>query len=661
MRSGTKLPPEQEAIRAKCVHPSGTFVEFPMEDVETSIPARFEKIVGMYPDWLAVKTGDHSFTYDELNRAANRITQAIWEQCDNDNDPVAILLNDTSDTIAAILGVLKAGKIYLPLDRTLPFSRLQYLIEDSRARLLVTDVQTHSLLEQFSTGKAISILIVDNLLDNSVPAENMRLPITPDRLAALLYTSGSTAKPKGVVHNHRTLLHLVMRYSNGYRITNIDRIALLRTLTVIGGTLHTLGALLNGASLFPYDLKRDGILNLISWLRTHQVTICSFGPKLIRSIGEIVDDAEPLSSLRRVTLSGEPVHKADIDLCRRLFSSDCVLINSLGATEAPAAIQYSIDQHKEMVKHLVPVGYPAKDFKVTLRGEKGESVEYGTAGEIVLQSRYLAVGYWGDPELTRTKFLPALDNREDRIYLTGDLGRFLPDGTLLHLGRKDLMVKVRGYRVEVEEVERRLMEFPEVKDAAVTVWERKKGEQSLAAYIVPRGPIRPTIDRLQRFLKERLPDYMVPSAFMFLDSLPLTNSKLDRRALPRPDGKRPELSTPHTSPSNEIEKSLIQIWEEVLDVQPIGIHDNFFDLGGHSLSATQVVARVIQQFELDIPLQSLFWSPTVAEMAAVINEHPGKKLSEKELEQILTEVESLSDVEVQKRLSESSPVVVKNK
>lgn len=659
MRSGTKLPPEQEAIRAKCVHPSGTFVEFPMEDVETSIPARFEKIVGMYPDRLAVKTGDHSFTYDELNRAANRITQAIWEQCDNDNDPVAILLNDTSDTIAAILGVLKAGKIYLPLDLTLPLSRLQYLIEDSRARLLVTDMQTHSLLEQFSTGKAVSILIDDNLLDNSVPAENARLPITPDRLAALLYTSGSTAKPKGVAHNHRTLLHLAMRYSNGYRITNIDRIALLRTLAVIGGTLHTLGALLNGASLFPYDLKRDGILNLISWLRTHQVTMCSFGPKLIRSIGEVVGDAEPLSSLRRVTLSGEPVHKADIDLCRRLFSSDCVLVNSLGATEAPASIQYCIDPHKEMVENLVPVGYPAEDFKVTLRGEKGESVEYGTAGEIVLQSRYLAVGYWGDPELTRVKFLPASDNREERIYLTGDLGRFLPDGTLLHLGRKDLMVKIRGYRVELEEVERRLMEHPEVKDAGVTVWERKKGEQALAAYIVPRGPIRPTIDQLQRFLKELLPDYMVPSAFMFLDSLPLTNSKLDRRALPRPDGKRPALSTPHTSPSNEIENSLIQIWEEVLDVRPIGIHDNFFDLGGHSLSASRVVSRVISQFQLEMPLQSLFQSPTIADMAAVIAAHQGKTLDEQGLTTLLDELESLSEEGAKRLVNEINSTIIK--
>ena len=216
--------------------------------------------------------------------------------------------------------MLKAGKIYLPLDLTLPSSRLRYLIEDSRTRLLITDMQSASAVQQLSAGKTIPTLIIDDFLDGCQPAKNPKLPIVPDRLAALLYTSGSTGTPKGVVHSHRSLLHLVMRYANGCRVSITDRIALLRTLTVIGGSSHTLGALLNGASLFPFDLKRNGILHLISWLRSHEVTMCSFGPKLIRSIGEIVGEAEPLSRLRRVTLSGEPVYKADIDLCRRLFS-----------------------------------------------------------------------------------------------------------------------------------------------------------------------------------------------------------------------------------------------------------------------------------------------------------------------------------------------------
>ena len=653
------LPPEQEGITAKSFHPSDAFVEFPIEDVESSIPERFEKIVEMYPDRLAVKTDDRRSTYDQLNRAANRVTDAIWEQCDAGNDPVAILLTNTSDTIAAILGVLKAGKIYLPLDLTLPSSRLRYLIEDARTRLLITDMQSAAAVQQLLLGKTIPTLIMDNFLDGSQPAKNPKLPIVPDRLAALLYTSGSTGTPKGVVHSHRSLLHLVMRYANGCRVSITDRIALLRTLTVIGGTSHTLGALLNGASLFPFDLKREGIMNLISWLRSHEVTMCSFGPKLLRSIGEIVGEAEPLSCLRRVTLSGEPVYKADIDLCRRLFSSDCVLINSLGATEAPVSMQYSVGQHEGVAGELVPIGYPTQDFKVTLRGENGEIAGDGAVGEIALQSRYLAIGYWGNAKLTQAKFLPVSDDREARTYLTGDLGRYLPDGTLLHLGRKDLMVKIRGYRVELEEIERRLMDHPEVKDAGVTAWERNQGEKYLAAYIVPRNPIRPTIARLQSFLRETLPDYMVPSTFMFSDSLPITNGKLDRKALPEPDGKRPVLSTAYALPTNEIETALVSIWEKILDVRPIGISDNFFDLGGHSLSATRVVSRIFKRYQLEIPLQSLFQSPTIAEMAAVINQHQGKLLDESRLSAILDELASMSEAEAQRLVSENDPTVSK--
>lgn len=653
------LPPEQEGITAKSFHSSGAFVEFPIEAVASSIPARFEKIVEMYPDRLAVKTADRGSTYDQLNRAANRVTDAIWEQCDAGNDPVAILLRNTGDTIAAILGVLKAGKIYLPLDPTLPSSRLGYLIDDAQARLLITDMQSAAAAQQLLLGKTLPTLIIDNFLDGSQPAKNPKLPIVPDRLAALLYTSGSTGTPKGVVHSHRSLLHLVMRYANGCRVSITDRIALLRTLTVIGGTSHTLGALLNGASLFPFDLKREGIMNLISWLRSHEVTMCSFGPKLLRSIGEIVGEAEPLSRLRRVTLSGEPVYKADIELCRRLFSSDCVLINSLGSTEAPVSMQYSVGQHEGVAGELVPIGYPTQDFKVTLRGENGQIAGDGAVGEIELQSRYLAIGYWNNAKLTQAKFLPVSDDREARIYLTGDLGRYLPDGALLHLGRKDLMVKIRGYRVELEEIERRLMDHPEVKDAGVTAWERTKGEKYLAAYIVPRNPIRPTIARLQSFLRETLPDYMVPSTFMFSDALPITNGKLDRKALPEPDGKRPVLSTAFALPTNEVETALVSIWEKILDVRPIGISDNFFDLGGHSLSATRVVSRIFKHYQLEIPLQSLFQSPTIAEMAAVINQHQGKLLDESRLSAILDELASMSEAEAQRLVSENDPTVSK--
>jgi acyl carrier protein len=235
----------------------------------------------------------------------------------------------------------------------------------------------------------------------------------------------------------------------------------------------------------------------------------------------------------------------------------------------------------------------------------------------------------------------------------------LPDGFLLHLGRQDFMVKIRGNRVELEGVERKLNEHPLVTDAGVAAWEHGDGEKYLAAYIVAGGKSQPTDDQLKSFLREKLPDYMIPSVIMFLDSLPLTNGKLDRKALPRPDDKRPALSTQFVLPQNEVEKSLVQIWEEVLDVRPIGIHDNFFDLGCHSLSATRVVSRVLEQYQLEIPLQSLFQSPTIAEMAAVISGHQGKRLDESQLAAILDELASLSDAEAERLVSESNSTITK--
>jgi hypothetical protein len=301
----------------------------------------------------------------------------------------------------------------------------------------------------------------------------------------------------------------------------------------------------------------------------------------------------------------------------------------------------------------VPVGYPAPGKKVLLLDENGHEVGPGEMGEIAVKSRFLSVGYWRKPELTNAKFLADPNGDDERTYLTGDLGRLLPDGFLIHVGRQDSMVKIRGYRVELSEIERALLTHPQVKEAAVRTWNRDSEDTYLAAYIVLQNSSALTVDELRSFLQEKLSDYMIPSAFVFVDSLPLNNGKLDRNALKKPDDKRPALTQAYAPARNEIEKDLVGIWETVLDVHPVGIHDNFFDLGGQSLLATRIVSRVITQFQLDVPLQSLFQSPTVAEMAVVMTEYRAKTLSEADLTRILDQLESLSDEEAQRLLGES--------
>jgi acyl-coenzyme A synthetase/AMP-(fatty) acid ligase/acyl carrier protein len=321
-----------------------------------------------------------------------------------------------------------------------------------------------------------------------------------------------------------------------------------------------------------------------------------------------------LTTLRGVTLSGEPLYKSDIDLCRRLLPRDCALINSLGATEAPMSARYPIDQ-SELKGNLVPVGFPTAGVTISLRGENGEPVGADEPGEIVIQSRYLAIGYWRNDELTATKFLRASDFPDERTYLTGDLGRFLPDGALIHLGRKDDIVKIRGYRIGVAEIEATLLEHSCVSEAAVVARDEPDGDSYLAAYIVPSVDIAPTVTELIAFLAVRLPDFMIPAQFICMTAFPMINNKVDRKALPRLARFQRDVNQPYIPPRDAGERAIAEIWQEVLGIGPIGIHDEFLSMGGDSLHAAKIIARMNQALECNVPIGSFFEAKTIARLA----------------------------------------------
>ncbi|MCZ6626467.1 MAG: AMP-binding protein, partial [Deltaproteobacteria bacterium] len=285
--------------------------------------------------------------------------------------------------------------------------------------------------------------------------------------------------------------------------------------------------------------------------------------------------------------------------------------------------------------------------------DQGKQVGFNQIGEIAVKSCYLPPGYWRNPDITQSKFLADPEGGDKRIYLTGDLGRMAEDGCLEHLGRKDFQVKVRGYRIETGEAEMRLLDHPAIKEVAVVTQDDQYGDKLLAAYIVPSSKPGPSIGELLSFLQEELPDYMIPSAFVMLDTLPLApNGKVDRQALPAPDRARPELDTPFVVPRTPVEEALVQIWAEVLCLDQVGIHDNFFELGGHSLLATRVISRVINTIKVEVSIKSLFESPTVADMAVVITENMAKKAGGEELARMLAELESISDEEARQRLAD---------
>jgi amino acid adenylation domain-containing protein len=637
------------AARSKCFHPNERFLEFTREETDQSIPERFEKIAQKYPDRLAVKTKNHSLTYNDLNSAANRMAHMILSQRGRKNEPVALLMEHDAPVIAAILGALKASKFYVPLDPSLPHLRVKYILEDLQASYIVTNNKNLPLAKSLA-GTALDLVNIDEL--DSLPDGNPCIGIQPESYSWVIYTSGSTGKPKGVIQNHLNVLHFMMNYTNALHICVDDRLTLLYSFSVNGGTHDIFAALLNGAALFPLDLKEDGFTHLGDWLIEERITIYHSVPTVFRQFVEGLTGQSEFPDIRIIRLGGEPVYKRELDSFKKLFSKDCILVNRLGSSETGSLRMYFVNKETQISGNLVPVGYAVIDNEILLVDDAGKQIA-GDEGEIAVKTRYVSPGYWGRPDLTDAVFLPDPAGGKERIYRTGDLGRMLPDGCLLHLGRKDFFVKIRGYRIDINEIEAALHQCPSIKEAVVVARNNNSGDERLVAYLVPTVQPGPKVGELRRFLKEKLPDYMIPHDFVALEAIPLTDTrKVDRKALPDPGTSRRDLTTPYVAPRTPIETELAKIWAEVLSTDEVGIHDNFFDLGGHSLSATRIISRVIATFALQLSVRALFDSPTVAAMSVVISSKEGQKADKEDLKRLLSEVVSLSEETDEESLAE---------
>ena len=631
--------------------PTNAFIEFKKSDVERSIPERFQQQVARYPGRMAIKTRRHEFTYRTLDETANRVARAILAEGEGEAAQIALLLENDAPIVAAILGVLKAGKIYVPLDPTLPRARITYMLEDSHAGVIVTNEKNATLAREVAqTQRVINM----DQLDLGLSTENLDLATSPDAFAWIMYTSGSTGQPKGVAQTHRNVLHFVMNYTNGLHISPDDRITTLFSCHVNAGAHDIFSALLNGASLVPLDVKGEGVASVATWLIQRKATIYSSAPTVFRRFGETLT-GERFPHLRLIKLMAEPVYRRDVELYKKYFSPGCLLVNRLGSTETGTIRWYFIDKETQISGNAIPVGYPVQDNQILLLNNAGDEVGFDEIGEIAVRSRYLSPGYWRRPDLTQMAFLPDPQGGDERVYRTGDLGRMLGDECLLHLGRKDFQVKIRGHRIEVDEIEAALLEIPAIKEAVVVAREDRTGEHRLVAYLVSKGGTLPSVTRLRHTLATRLPDYMIPSAFVTLDALPLApNGKVHRPALPPPDTARPEVETTFVPPGTPVEKILAKIWADLLDLEQVGIHDNFLELGGHSLLAMQVVARVFDTFRVEIPLQSLLETPTVASMAIVIVEHLVRNADRGAMDRMVAEVEGLSEEEARRLLAEET-------
>lgn len=558
---------------------------FPADEVEGSVPARFARVAAARGDALAIAGDRGRLTYRELDRRSDALAAAILGAGGPHDVPVAVHAEAPATTILAMLATWKAGRFCVPLDPTLPAARREAVLRDAEAGLVVSDGAPPFDVD------ARPVIRLDTLaLDAEAPPR--RPDIGPDTLACLLYTSGSTGAPKGVVRTHRNLLHRARCAVDSLGIGPDDRVSALHSPAFGAGLRDVLAALLGGATLLPFDVRRAGMAALADWIERERITVlCAVVTTLRHFLGSL-EAGRRFPCIRIIRLGSEALFREDVERLRARLSAGCVLVAGYGASEASGIVEYRILPGATLPPGRVPAGYPLEGVDILILGEDGAPRPPGETGEIAVRSRYLSPGYWRRPDRTRAAFIADAPGDAPRLYRTGDLGRLAPDGCLELIGRLDHQVKIRGYLVHPDEIERRLLEHEEIRQASVVGRDDGAGGARLVAYVVPTRAPAPAPAVLRRFLQARLPDYMLPAAFVSLDALPVTPSgKIDRGRLPEP-GASAAPPDEYVRPTNSLEFMILKIWEELLGIRGLGVTADFFELGGDSLRALAFVAAL---------------------------------------------------------------------
>jgi amino acid adenylation domain-containing protein len=565
------------------------------------------------------------------------------------------------EMVLGLLGILKSGGAYVPLDPAYPKERLAFMLEDAQVPVLLTQ---HWLVEGLPEHAAHMVCLDSEW--ETMAQQSDGNPVSgamADNLAYMIYTSGSTGRPKGVMIPHSGLLNLAAWHQRVYGVTPADRATQLAAPAFDASVWELWPYLTAGASIqIPPEEVCASPSTLLQWLAVKAISLCFLPTPLAEAVIEEWGARD--LALRALLTGGDTLHRGP----RQALPYS--LVNHYGPTEntvvttcAPATTT-----HESPVPP--PIGRPISNTQIYLLDRQMRPVPIGVPGEVCIGGAGLARGYLNQPELTAEKFIPHpfSATRGARLYGTGDLARYLPDGNLEFLGRIDQQVKIRGFRIELGEIEAVLRQHPAAREVVVIAREDVAGDKRLVAYLVATQLPPPSPHELRTFLQQKLPDYMVPSAFMVLDALPLTpHGKVDRRALPTPDRAGSTIDGSFVAPRTPAEEVLAGIWAQVLRVERVGIQDNFFELGGHSLLATQLLSRLRDAFQVELPLHRLFAAPTIAGLACAIEEHDSPRhqvgsdrvrsipRGEKSLDHLLMELEQLSDAEVLALLDPATP------
>ncbi|NMF64889.1 non-ribosomal peptide synthetase [Brasilonema octagenarum UFV-OR1] len=604
----------------------------------------FETQVEQTPDAVAVVFENQQLTYRELNAKANQLARYLHSLGVGPEVLVGICVERSPEMVIALLGILKAGGAYVPLDPTYPQERLSWMLSDSQVPILLT--QKHLLVEKKFDGLHVVCLDTDWEVISHESEENLVSDATPENLAYVIYTSGSTGKPKGVMIQHQSLRNFTEAAIVEYGLTECDRILQFASISFDTAVEEIYPCLLSGGTLI---LRNEQMLidipNFLKQCRGWEITVLDLPTAYWHHLTfELTTTQLKLpESLRLVIIGGERVLPERVKMWQKYVSDYPQLFNGYGPTEATVVTTiYKLPKasfSSDITLSGVPIGKPIRNVQVYVLDKNLQPVPIGIQGELYIGGVGLARGYLNRPDLTEEKFIPNPFNNSkfkicpkdsasgqeiqnlkfNRLYKTGDLVRYLRDGNIEFLDRIDNQVKVRGFRIELGEIEVVLTQHSEVKETVVIAQQDATGNQYLVAYVVPKQKPFPKSSELRRFLRDKLPEYMLPKVFMMLEALPLTpNGKVDRTALPIAEQTSCDHTTIYVAPRTSTEEQLAIIWSELLGLEQVSINDNFFDLGGHSLLLTQLIFRVRETFQVELPLRSLFEMPTVASLAESI-------------------------------------------
>lgn len=579
----------------------------------------FEAQVERSPDAIALVFAEKQLTYRELNARANQLAHHLQKLGVKPEVLVGICVERSLEMVVGILGILKAGGAYVPLDLGYPKERKAFILQDAQVPVLLSEQQLLKDLPEHQTK--IVCLDRDWEIIAQQSQENPINSCTANNLAYLIYTSGSTGQPKGVLVNHGNVTRLFAATQSWFNFNSQDVWTLFHSIAFDFSVWEIWGALLCGGRLVvvPYFVSRSPE-SFYDLLCQQQVTVLNQTPSAFRQligVEESLKTAQQLA-LRLVIFGGEALEVQSLKpWFERHGDQFPQLVNMYGITETTVHVTYRpLTMTDLKVVSGSVIGRPIPDLQVYVLDQHRQPVPIGVCGEMYIGGAGLARGYLNRPELTTNKFIahPYSHKPGDRLYRSGDLARYLLNGELEYLGRIDNQVKIRGFRIELGEIAAALNQHPQVRETVVVVREDQANDKRLVAYLVANSQANIATSDLGGFLQQKLPEYMIPAAFVILEALPLTsNGKVDRNALPAPDTSRNDVG--YVPPRNPTEEALVTVYADVLGRELVGIHDNFFDLGGHSLLATRVISRLRQLFEMDLPLRNLFEKPTVAELA----------------------------------------------